>query len=164
LRKTGGAKRSGGKADHDSTHRSRLIVASTSNELAFRERDIGFEPTTFSLGRSAAAVGVGSTGLQLSERIRNRSERDSHSAPPEAPFSKDFVSGLCLEKGAEARGSAGRLLTVKEVAERLRVSTATVYGLCADGRLPHARILNVIRVAPADLVSFIASCRVAGTG
>jgi hypothetical protein len=29
------------------------------------------------------------------------------------------------------------LLSVKEVAEQLRVATATVYGLCADGRLAH---------------------------
>jgi hypothetical protein len=50
-RSGGGKKRSGGKADHDSNHRHRLAVASTSNELAFLERDIGFEPTTFSLGK-----------------------------------------------------------------------------------------------------------------
>jgi len=40
--------------DHDSNHRRRITVASTCDEfyeLAFRERDIGFEPTTFSLGK-----------------------------------------------------------------------------------------------------------------
>jgi len=31
-----------------------------------------------------------------------------------------------------------RLLTVREVAERLRVSTATVYALCKQGELAHA--------------------------
>ena len=41
---------SGGKDDPDSTHRHRVTVASAGYELAFRERDIGFEPTTFSLG------------------------------------------------------------------------------------------------------------------
>ena len=41
---------SGGKADHDSNHRRRITVASTCHELAFPERVIGFEPTTFSLG------------------------------------------------------------------------------------------------------------------
>jgi excisionase family DNA binding protein len=51
------------------------------------------------------------------------------------------------------------LLTVKEVARQLGLSTATVYGLCADGRLPHIRILNAIRVAPADLAAFVSSCR-----
>ena len=48
-------------------------------------------------------------------------------------------------------GGAGRLLTVREVAERLAVSTATVYSLCERGELPHVRISNAIRIAPADL-------------
>jgi hypothetical protein len=39
------------------------------------------------------------------------------------------------------------------------VTTATVYSLCAHGRLAHVRILNVIRIAPTDLSDFIASCR-----
>jgi excisionase family DNA binding protein len=51
------------------------------------------------------------------------------------------------------------LLSVKQVAEHLGVTTATVYGLCAHGQLAHVRILNVIRIAPTDLSEFIASCR-----
>jgi excisionase family DNA binding protein len=51
------------------------------------------------------------------------------------------------------------LLSVKQVAKQLGVATATVYGLCADGRLAHVRILNVIRVAPVDLAAFVASKR-----
>ena len=57
-----------------------------------------------------------------------------------------------------------RLLSVKQVAERLSVTTATVYGLCAAGRLPHVRILNVIRIAQSDLATFITSCRVGDPG
>jgi excisionase family DNA binding protein len=51
------------------------------------------------------------------------------------------------------------LLSVNEVARRLGVATATVYGLCADGRLTHVRILNLIRIAPSDLAAFVESCR-----
>jgi excisionase family DNA binding protein len=51
------------------------------------------------------------------------------------------------------------LHSVKQVAEHLGVTTATLYGLCADGRLAHVRILNVIRIAPSDLSEFIVSCR-----
>jgi excisionase family DNA binding protein len=40
---------------------------------------------------------------------------------------------------------AGPLLTVREVARVLRVSTATVYKLCTRGELAHVRVLNVIR-------------------
>jgi excisionase family DNA binding protein len=49
---------------------------------------------------------------------------------------------------------------VKEVGRQLGLSTATVYGLCAAGTLPHVRILNAIRVAQADLVAFIEAKRV----
>jgi len=130
-----------------------------------KERDIGFEPTTFSLGRSGASVGGGSKALQVGDNLENRSEAGSHPTPAEAPISTDFVSGLCLGKGAPGSaggagdGASDRLLSVKQVAEHLGVTTATVYGLCAHGQLAHVRILNVIRIAPSDLSEFIASCR-----
>jgi excisionase family DNA binding protein len=47
------------------------------------------------------------------------------------------------------------LVTVKEVATLLRVSTDSVYGLCARGELPHVRVSNAIRIAPADLREFL---------
>ena len=52
-------------------------------------------------------------------------------------------------------GGAGRLLTVREVAERLAVSTATVYALCERGKLRHVRISNAIRILPDVLESFV---------
>ena len=70
------------------------------------------------------------------------------------------MSGVCLGNRLNAGGVgvAGEpLLSVKQVAEQLGIATATVYGLCADGRLAHVRILNVIRIAPSDLGAFIAS-------
>jgi excisionase family DNA binding protein len=39
------------------------------------------------------------------------------------------------------------MLTVREVARLLRVSTATVYKLCARGELAHVRVLNSIRIS-----------------
>jgi excisionase family DNA binding protein len=48
------------------------------------------------------------------------------------------------------------LLTVEEVSGRLRVSKATVYKLCASGRLAAIRVLNAIRIAPTALEEFIA--------
>ncbi|MBK9519114.1 MAG: helix-turn-helix domain-containing protein [Anaeromyxobacter sp.] len=44
-----------------------------------------------------------------------------------------------------------RLLTVKQVAEQLEVCRAMVHRLCAEGRLPHARLTNSIRMRPSDL-------------
>jgi len=51
------------------------------------------------------------------------------------------------------------LLSVREVAARLGVSTATVYKLCEQGELPYVRVSNAIRITPADLVDFIARGR-----
>jgi excisionase family DNA binding protein len=47
------------------------------------------------------------------------------------------------------------LLTVRETAELLRVSTATVYGLCERGELPHVRVSNAIRLRPQDVETFV---------
>jgi len=52
-----------------------------------------------------------------------------------------------------------QLLTVREVAQRLRVCPATVYKLCAAGELVHVRISNAIRVAPRELAEFLARRR-----
>ena len=49
-----------------------------------------------------------------------------------------------------------RLLTVREVATQLGVCTATIYTLCAEGKLEHVRVGNAIRVAPRALSAFIA--------
>jgi excisionase family DNA binding protein len=48
-----------------------------------------------------------------------------------------------------------RLLTVREVADQLRVCTATVYRLCAEGQLKHVRVFQAIRVHPVDLLAFV---------
>jgi len=58
--------------------------------------------------------------------------------------------------GSEWSGIQANLLGVAEVARRLGVCAATIYSLCARGELSHVRILNSIRVAPADLAIFVA--------
>jgi excisionase family DNA binding protein len=55
------------------------------------------------------------------------------------------------------------MLTVKQAAERLQCSPATVYQLCAARLLPHSRVglgRGVIRIAEADLDRYLAGRRV----
>jgi excisionase family DNA binding protein len=52
-------------------------------------------------------------------------------------------------------GGCEGLLTVRDVAARLGVSTATVYALCERGELRHVRVLNAIRITESDLVDFV---------
>ena len=59
--------------------------------------------------------------------------------------------------------ATGPLLTVKEAAERLKVSTATVYALCEAGRLVFARVsTHAIRIAAADLEGYVRGQRSPG--
>jgi excisionase family DNA binding protein len=48
-----------------------------------------------------------------------------------------------------------QLLTVRQVAQLLRVCRATVYKWAATGVLPHVRIVNFIRVKSGDLAAFV---------
>lgn len=56
-------------------------------------------------------------------------------------------------------GGRDWLLTVREVAERLGVCTATVYSLCERGELAHLRVSNAIRIEPAALDAYLARVR-----
>jgi excisionase family DNA binding protein len=56
-------------------------------------------------------------------------------------------------RGEPAGRSAPKVLTVKEAAAYLKVSTATVYKMCEAGRLRHVRLsTNCIRV-PEDALA-----------
>ena len=65
-------------------------------------------------------------------------------------------------RGASGNGTAQlALLTVRQAADMLTVSTRKVYNLVTEGKLPHYRIDNVIRIAQDDVEDYIADCRVA---
>lgn len=54
-------------------------------------------------------------------------------------------------------GAKGHLFSVRAVAARLGVSTATVYRLCDCGELPHLRVSNAIRIRAEDLDAYRAA-------
>jgi excisionase family DNA binding protein len=67
-------------------------------------------------------------------------------APPVSPTCRHGLPG--------AHPQPESLLSVREVAERLRVSTATVYALCDRGELLYLRVSNAIRLRVEDLEAF----------
>lgn len=87
----------------------------------------------------------------------NRSDVSQALAGSSAPNVDGHVDGL-QERPNSPTGThrlrSERLLTVRQVAERLSVSRATVYTLVSRGTLPHVRISNAIRVNEASLESF----------
>jgi excisionase family DNA binding protein len=52
-----------------------------------------------------------------------------------------------------------QLLSVREVARRLGVSTAIVYRFCERGELAHVRVSHTIRITSADLAAYVARQR-----
>ena len=53
-----------------------------------------------------------------------------------------------------------QLLTVREAAKLMSLSTRKVYNLITSGRLSHYRIDNAIRVAVTDVEDYLANCLV----
>lgn len=61
-----------------------------------------------------------------------------------AALSRPLGTSL-VRSGAVDAGSV-RWVSVRELAEMLRVSTSTVYQAVAAGEIPHVRVSNVIRI------------------
>ncbi len=95
---------------------------------------------------------------KASDLFLNKAPSQSSASQRNGEFHKKFVPSLSPALRS-ITGSADHLLSVREVADRLGVSTATVYKLCERGELTHVRVSNAIRLAPADLVDFIARGR-----
>jgi len=64
----------------------------------------------------------------------------------------DLVGGPDPSGGSPERD---RLLTVREIAKLLTVSTPIVYRLCERGELVHVRVSNSIRIAPRALADYL---------
>jgi excisionase family DNA binding protein len=51
------------------------------------------------------------------------------------------------------------LLTVKQLAARLGVCTATIYRLCDRGELPYVRVAQALRFVPIEVAEYMARRR-----
>lgn len=51
--------------------------------------------------------------------------------------------------------SSANLLTVREVAERLQVTTRTIYALVKKRELAHCRVGSLLRFKEEDLAEFV---------
>jgi excisionase family DNA binding protein len=122
----------------------------------------GFEPTTSCSQIPDDDVGDGVNRLQVAETIDGPGpsavQEFQALAPVRRPFVPSRVPGRRRGRLAVLRALHGRLrlLTVAEVARAFAVSRATVYALCAAGRIPNVRILNQVRIPPAALARVLA--------
>jgi len=91
-------------------------------------------------------------GSEIREVIHSNPSNVSQTLAAET---KNFAALVLHDSELRAVSGGNALLTVREVAAIFRVCRDTVYRLCAKGQLPHVRILNAIRIAPADLDAFL---------
>ena len=115
---------------------------SPSENRAFQSEPRGDRTHDPRLKRPVPLVGRGGKPSQVVANIGQIATGDSTRHQDLAPFALSF---------------ADRLLTAREVAAFLRVSTRTVYALCDEGKLAHVRIANAIRVESAALAALVRS-------
>ncbi|XXF81236.1 helix-turn-helix domain-containing protein [Myxococcaceae bacterium GXIMD 01537] len=113
----------------------------------------GFEPATTCTPRNPGGRPAVTSPSQALVNTRVSSDgvvQPSHPVPQDP---KILAASLLLGPASVApvASGSGRLLTVREAAERLGVCRATVYRMCERGELPHVRISNTVRVVPETL-------------
>jgi excisionase family DNA binding protein len=86
-----------------------------------------------------------STTSQTFAAAGESSELENHRVTPTTPVFTNFTTRRLPEI----------LLTLREVAPRLKVCVATAAKLCAQGKLPSVRVVNSVRVLQSDLEIFI---------
>ena len=104
--------------------------------------------------RSAARSKASQTGGSVQVGARGRVQPSPGIAGFRSPFAAPVLQAIAARR-ALVPHAVERWLTVGEVAQRLRVSTATVYTLCKQGRLLHTRVANSIRIREQALEDFL---------
>jgi len=98
-------------------------------------------------GRASQPVGI----------VRVPKAAKVHPSHPLPGFRQDFTAPLLPPAGGQTAARAARekgaerYLTVREVADLLKVSTATIYDAVKRGDLAHVRVSNSIRIPASAL-------------
>lgn len=128
----------------------------------------GFEPTTSCSQIAEKPITAPRRGSQPVGIIHDRKATAVHPSQPLAGFSRKFTSPVLplSPNGSEAGGGGFKvtdsdddLLTVKDLADLLKVCTATVYKMVDRLHIPHLRVLNSIRFRRGDVRRFVEGMR-----
>ncbi|MCM2334316.1 MAG: helix-turn-helix domain-containing protein [Anaeromyxobacteraceae bacterium] len=119
------------------------------------ERETGFEPATLGLRMDFTDSPLADRASQALVTTGDGEGGGVQPSQPNQMLPRGFVTPL-LPGNVTVSVEPGRMLTVREAARLLRVSTATVYNLCTRGKLGHVRVLNIIRV-PAGAITTLAN-------
>lgn len=62
-----------------------------------------------------------------------------------------------VKEGTKKTNSSARLLTIKDVTEKLNISRYTVYQLTKEGKLPVVKLRDCVRYKPEDVEKLLES-------
>ena len=110
-------------------------------EKVWRGRKLNPRPTAYETAEG---------GLQRVPSVSNECEIVGDSSAGDSDGSQDLAA-LTHQFAAPVLTRSERMLSVKEAAGRLSVSTATIYKLCERGLLRHVRVCSAIRIPESAL-------------
>ncbi len=109
----------------------------------------GLEPVASGVTVGPELLAGGSPALQIPGAIRSEGLRSALTLHTVGEFRSPL--GTPVVRTPEAREAESiRFLTVRQVAEALQISRATVYKAVASGSIPHVRVSNAIRIPFPD--------------
>jgi excisionase family DNA binding protein len=114
---------------------------------------------TYGSGASNVRLVGSSKPSQTVESVRVRAGGRVQPSQGIAGFSSPFAAPV-LQRSSErilVPSEVERWFKVADVADRLGVSTATVYALCKRGGLAHIRVANAIRIGEKAIRAFLAA-------
>ncbi len=117
----------------------------------------GIEPVAFGFEAGQDGSSTGCSPMQAPAITADAARRQGWFVSPDAGECNFLVTSLLHTDVtvSERPRMCLPLLSVRQVAGKLGVCTATVYALCAKGVLPHVRLLNAIRIEVGDLEALV---------
>jgi excisionase family DNA binding protein len=144
--------RPSGRCPSPKTRRPHKPNACRAYDFKLRGQDLNLRPSGYEQPQGTSQTVITSHNPSQSLQDGHEDLADSVQALPTLP--RDFGPPVVRTPTAGPIG-IGSLLTVKQVAARLGVSAATVYGLCERRELHHVRVANAIRVSPDAVEAFL---------
>ncbi len=75
-------------------------------------------------------------------------------------YTKEFKEETMKDKADHMLNKGDNVLTIPEVASRLKMSKSKIYSLVSAAKIPHIRIGYSVRIMESDLLSWLASQKV----
>jgi len=135
-------------------NRKSFVTADTWVWWALQDSNLRPLPCESAQGSRQTYTSLGKSSQSLEIAKLDRSDFRHNLAPFFPRLGPNWVQRLSSKYQPRSRPTPA-LLSVRQVAQFLGVSTAIVYRLCERGELPHLRVSHTIRVGLNDLARYL---------